>query len=191
MATNCYIGFNLSAANTKRTCCCKELMSTNIFYYFICFTGVITLPMTFITNTPIECTIHQDLWFSDTFTLPNKSVISSPEFSLASGSQGKASVVSCNIFSAYNAVLQNIYCFNNAYQNINISFSTVYVFNLYLSGNTETLGNVLTKLFEKILYRDSCFTISSLLFVLSISSASYSDLYRKNICQVILFTLRK
>ena len=39
--------------------------------------GMVTLPMTFITNTPIECTIHQDLWFSDTFSLPNTSAISS------------------------------------------------------------------------------------------------------------------
>ena len=38
---------------------------------------MVTLPMTFITNTPIECTIHQDLWFSDTFSLPNTSAISS------------------------------------------------------------------------------------------------------------------
>ena len=143
--------------------------------------------MTFITNTPIECTIHQDLWFSDTFTLPNKSVISSPEFSLASGSQGKASVVSWNIFSVHYTVLHNTNLL------IDICFSIIYryiYFNLYLSGNTETLGNVPAELLEKILYRDSCVTVSSLLLVLSIPSASSSDLYRKNICQVILIILK-
>ena len=66
----------------------------NICQWLYAITGVVTFPMTFITNTPIECAIHQDLWFSDTFTLANQSVISSSEFSLASAKTGKASVVS-------------------------------------------------------------------------------------------------
>ena len=67
-----------------------------LMFYFSCNSkGVVTLPMTFISNTPIECTIHPDLWFSDTFTLKNNSIISSSEFSMApTASTGKASVVS-------------------------------------------------------------------------------------------------
>ena len=67
-----------------------------ILKYLICnFKGAVTLPMTFITNTPIECTIHPDLWFSDTFTLKNNSIVSTSEFSMApTASTGKASVVS-------------------------------------------------------------------------------------------------
>ena len=70
-----------------------------ILTYLICnFKGAVTLPMTFITNTPIECTIHPDLWFSDTFTLKNNSIVSSSEFSMApTASTGKASVVSIRI----------------------------------------------------------------------------------------------
>ena len=64
-------------------------------YFSFNLKGVVTLPMTFISNTPIECTIHPDLWFSDTFTLKNNSIISSSEFSMApTASTGKASVVS-------------------------------------------------------------------------------------------------
>ena len=56
---------------------------------------MVTLPMTFITNTPIECTIHQDLWFSDTFSLPNSSAVSySEHVTYPTGEAKSASVVS-------------------------------------------------------------------------------------------------
>ena len=56
--------------------------------------GLVTFPMTFITNTPIECTIHQDLWFSETFSLPNISAISSADGTIHPGTTKSASVVS-------------------------------------------------------------------------------------------------
>ena len=35
------------------------------FNCLITFTGVITLPMTFLSGTPLDCTIHPNLWFNN------------------------------------------------------------------------------------------------------------------------------
>ena len=100
-----------------------DIISRNaILKYLICnFKGAVTLPMTFITNTPIECTIHPDLWFSDTFTLKNNSIVSSSEFSMApTASTGKASVVSIctNHISIYGVYLFTL--------NSNISYINIH-----------------------------------------------------------------
>ena len=37
-------------------------INSKISVDIVCFLGMVTLPMTFLSNTPLDCTIHHSLW---------------------------------------------------------------------------------------------------------------------------------
>ena len=48
----------------------------------------------------------------------------------------------------------------------------------------EATGDVSKELFQEVLHRDSRFTLSTLLFILSLFGPIDFDIHRENICQV-------
>ena len=129
--------------------------------------------MTFITNTPIECTIHPDLWFTETYSLSNISAVSTTN--LPPATTKSMSVVS-------NVIINLLKC----KKYLETGFFILRPFaHFYFADISETPGNVSTKLLKKVLHGDSCISIPSLLFLLSISGSPSSCIHRENVCEVI------